>query len=83
MLHTANNTANTSIKNERELIVGGEEALSNQCNWFVSIGNRAGVLIAPQFFITKANYVPFGVRVRGQMQNWSLVQRRGKLWTGF
>ena len=58
--YAANNTtANTSTKNERELIVGGEEAPSNQYNWFVKIGNRAGVLIAPEFFITKANYADY------------------------
>jgi len=57
--YAANTTANTSTKNERALIVGGEEASSNQYNWFVKIGNRAGVLIAPEFFITKANYADY------------------------
>lgn len=41
----------------RELIVGGaQEAPLDSYNWFVRVENRAGVLIAPQFFITKANY---------------------------
>jgi hypothetical protein len=41
----------------RELIVGGaQEAPLDFYNWFVRVKNRAGVLIAPQFFITKANY---------------------------
>lgn len=45
----------TLIQN-RDLIIGGEEAPIDRYNWFVKIGNRVGVLIAPEFFITKANY---------------------------
>mmetsp|Transcript_9172 Transcript_9172/g.17272 ORF Transcript_9172/g.17272 Transcript_9172/m.17272 type:complete len:440 (+) Transcript_9172:110-1429(+) len=40
----------------RDLIVGGKEAPIDYYNWFVRVENRAGVLVAPQFFITKANY---------------------------
>ena len=41
---------------ERKLIVGGEDAPINTYPWFVQIGDKGGVLIAPEFFITKSNY---------------------------